>query len=81
MCPPVGDFQEQWINACKSSDPTKTSCNFDYNGLMTEQMALGLVAYRVGKKLKYDGVKGLTDDAAANKLLRREHRLGWPLDA
>ena len=79
LIPPVGDFQEQWINACKG-DPTKTSCNFDYNGLMTEQMALGLVSYRVGKKFKYDGVKGLTDNEAANKLLRREHRLGWPLN-
>ena len=77
LTPPVGDFQEEWINACKGN--LKTSCNFDYNGLMTEQMALGLVAYRVGKKLKYDGVKGLTDDAEANKLLRREHRMGWPL--
>ncbi len=76
----MGDFQEQWINACKG-DPTKTSCNFDYNGLMTEQMALGLVAYRAGKKLKYDGQKGLTNDAAANKLLGRQYRLGWPLDA
>lgn len=80
LTPPVGDFQEQWINACKG-DPTKTSCNFDYNGLMTEQMALGLVAYRAGKKLKYDGEKGLTNDAAANKLLSRPYRLGWPLDA
>ena len=79
LIPPVGDFQEQWISACKG-DPTKTSCNFDYNGLMTEQMALGLVAYRVGKKFKYDGVKGVTDNEAANKLLRREHRLGWALN-
>jgi predicted dehydrogenase len=79
LIPPVGDFQEQWINACKG-DTTKTSCNFDYNGLMTEQMALGLVAYRVGKKFKYDGVKGTTNNAEANKLLRRTHRLGWPLD-
>ncbi|MDO8543329.1 MAG: Gfo/Idh/MocA family oxidoreductase, partial [Opitutaceae bacterium] len=43
MLPEIGGFQEQWINACKG-DPTKTSCNFDYNGLLTEQMALGLVA-------------------------------------
>ncbi len=74
----VGDFQEQWINACKG-DPTKTSCNFDYNGLMTEQMALGLVAYRAGKKLKYDGKTGLTDDAGANQFLGRKYREGWAI--
>jgi predicted dehydrogenase len=78
LIPPVGDFQEEWINACKGS--LKTSCNFDYNGLMTETMALGLVAYRAGKKLKYDGVKGLTDDAEANKLLTRPYRMGWPIN-
>ncbi|MBI5689376.1 MAG: Gfo/Idh/MocA family oxidoreductase [Verrucomicrobia bacterium] len=77
--PPIGDFQEQWINACKG-DPTKTSCNFDYNGLMTEQMALGLVAYRAGKKLKYDGKTGKTDDATANEYLGRKYRAGWTLN-
>ncbi|MDO8545278.1 MAG: hypothetical protein Q7S40_32960, partial [Opitutaceae bacterium] len=64
---------------CKG-DPTKTSCNFDYNGLLTEQMALGLVAYRAGKKVKYDGKTGKTDDAAANEFLARKHRDGWPLN-
>jgi predicted dehydrogenase len=79
LIPPIGDFQEQWVNACKG-DPTKTSCNFDYNGLLTEQMALGLVAYRAGKKLKYDGKTGKTDDAGANQLLSRAHRGGWALN-
>lgn len=79
LIPAIGDFQEQWINACKG-DPTKTSCNFDYNGLLTEQMALGLVAYRAGKKLKYDGAAGKTDDAGANQLLSGAFRSGWTLN-
>jgi predicted dehydrogenase len=79
VIPPIGDFQEEWINACKG-DPTKTSCNFDYNGMMTENMALGLVAYRAGKKLKYDGKTGKTDDAAANAFLGRKYRDGWKLN-
>lgn len=79
LIPAIGDFQEQWINACKG-DPTKTSCNFDYNGLLTEQMALGLVAYRAGKKLKYDGAAGKTDDAGANQLLSGVFRSGWTLN-
>jgi hypothetical protein len=74
--PEIGDFQEEWITACKG-DVTKTCCNFDYNGLMTEQMALGLVAYRAGKKLKYDGKTGRTDDAGANQFLGRKYREGW----
>ena len=78
LIPPLGNFQRQWINACKGG--LKTSCNFDYSGKMTETMLLGLVAYRVGKKIKYDGAKGVTDDAEANKLLTREYRKGWTLN-
>ena len=57
MLPPLGHFQKQWIDACK--DPTrKTACDFEYSGNMIEQMLLGLVAYRVGKKIEYDGATG-----------------------
>jgi len=79
VTPPVGNFQEEFFRACKTD--LKTSCNFDYNGLMTEQMALGLVAYRAGKKLAYDGAAGrITNDDAANKLLSRPYREGWPFN-
>jgi hypothetical protein len=79
LIPPLGDFQKEWINACKGS--LKTSCDFEYAGNMIEQMMLGLVAYRVGRKLAYDGATGrVTDDAAANELLRRTYRKGWTLN-
>jgi hypothetical protein len=78
LIPPLGDFQMQWINACKGN--LKTSCDFDYGGKMIETMLLGLVAYRVGKKIKYDGKAGTTDDAEANKLLARTYRQGWTLN-
>ncbi len=79
VTPPIGNFQDEFFRACKGN--LKTSCNFDYNGQMTEQMALGLVAYRAGKKLDYDGVAGrVTNSAEANALLKREYRAGWPLD-
>ena len=44
-------------------------------------MALGLVAYRAGKKLKYDGKTGRTDDAGANQFLGRKYRDGWLINA
>lgn len=79
VTPPIGDFQQEWFNACKGS--LRTCCNFDYNGTMTEQMALGLVAYRAGKRLDYDGATGrITNDSAANEYLRREYRAGWGLN-
>ena len=78
MIPPLGHFQKEWIDAAKGD--LKTTCNFDYAGKMIEMMMLGLVAYRVGKELKYDGAAGKTDDAKANELLTRKYREGWPLN-
>jgi predicted dehydrogenase len=76
---PMGDFQQEWIDACKGD--LKTSCDLDYGGTMMEQMLLGLVSYRVGKKIEYDGAKGrVTNCDEANALLRREYRPGWVLN-
>ena len=48
--PPIGQFHQQWIDACK--DPSKeTCCNFEYHSHLIEQMVLGLVAYRTGETL------------------------------
>ncbi len=79
VTPPAGHFQEEWVNACKTD--LQTSCNFDYNGIMTEQMALALVAYRAGERLEYDGRTGrITNHEAANQYLKREYRDGWVLN-
>jgi predicted dehydrogenase len=79
VLPPLGDFMGQWIRACKGD--LKTACNFDYSGTMIEQMLLGLVAYRAGQKLDYDGAAGrVTNNADADKLLRRTYREGWTLN-
>jgi len=76
---PLGDFQGEWVQACKGS--LKTSCDFDYGGKMIEMMLLGLVAYRVGKKISYDGAAGKVGDCSeANELLRRTYRSGWTLN-
>jgi len=79
ILPPVGHFQKEWTNACKGN--LKTSCDFDYGGTMIEMMLLGLVAYRVGKKLDYDGATGrVTNSPEANDLLSRKYRAGWTLN-
>jgi predicted dehydrogenase len=79
VLPPLGHFQKQWINACKQGG--KTACDFEYSGNMIEQMLLGLVAYRVGKKLQYDSAEGrVTSCPEANELLRRKYRKGWTIE-
>lgn len=79
VLPPLRDFQREWINACKGN--LKTSCDFDYGGKLIEMMLLGLVAYRTGKKIAYDGAAGkVTDSPEANGLLKRSYRDGWTIN-
>ena len=80
LIPTMRGFVEQWFAACQDPKRNKTSCNFDYSGLMHEQQMLGLAAYRAGTKLQYDGRTGkVTNNEAANKFLRRTYRDGWKL--
>jgi hypothetical protein len=80
LLPDLGHFQKQWIDTCKNPS-LKTACDFEYSGNMIEELVLGLVAYRVGKKIKYDGATGrVTNCPEANELLRRKYRPGWTLD-
>jgi hypothetical protein len=79
VIPDMGHFQKQWVDACKGD--LKTSCDFVYGGTAIEMMLLGMVAYRVGKKLEYDGAKGqVTNSSEANDLLSRQYRPGWTLN-
>ena len=81
-------FQLEWIDACKGKynkvthgTSSKTHCDFDYSGSMIEQMLLGLVAHRAGKKLEYDGASGrVTNSSEANDYLKREYRANWTLN-
>jgi hypothetical protein len=79
VLPKIEHFQKEWFDACKGN--LQTSCNFGYASDMIEQMLLGLVAYRAGKKIEYDGVAGrVTNAPEANAFLSREYRKGWVLN-
>jgi hypothetical protein len=79
VIPDMGHFQKEWVNACKGN--LKTSCDFKYSCDLIETMLLGLVAYRVGKKIDYDGTRGrVTNSDEANELLSRKYRQGWTLN-
>ncbi|QDU37981.1 Inositol 2-dehydrogenase [Maioricimonas rarisocia] len=68
----------EWIQACKTGEPT--TCNFDYSGALTESVLLGTVAYRIGRKLEWDGaeLKATNAPEAAN-VVWQPSRLGWEL--
>lgn len=70
--------QREWINACKGGPPA--SCDFEYNGALTEANHLGNVAYRTGRVIEWDAerleARGVPEAAP---IIRREYRPGWKL--
>jgi predicted dehydrogenase len=77
----LGNFQRDWIDACKGGNPSDTACNFEYSANMIENMCLGLAAFRAGTELEYDGDKGIvTNNVEANQYLTKPYRKGWTLN-
>jgi predicted dehydrogenase len=73
-----GHYKE-FVDACRGGEAAGS--NFvDHGGLLSEVCMLGNVALRAGKKLAWDGPNmKVTNNEAANRLLRREYRQGWTL--
>lgn len=69
---------QEWILACKTGAPT--TCGFDYSGVLTETVLLGNVAFRTGKKLRWNAEElSAVDCPEADALIRRDYREGWSL--
>ena len=68
----------EWVEACKTGKPT--TCHFGYAGPLVESNLVGVLAYRVGKKVEWDPARlKATNCAEANRIIRREYRRGWSL--
>jgi hypothetical protein len=66
-----------WVDACKGA-PIPGMSNFAYAAGLTELVLLGLVAYRSGGKIRWDGAAGRAPDCPeAGAFLQREYRSGW----
>ncbi len=67
---------QQWIDACKTGDPT--GCNFGYAGPLTETVLLGTAAYRAGEKIAWDAADvKISNHPEANQFTHRANRAGW----
>lgn len=81
LLPDIDHFQKQWTAACKNGKPADTACNFKYSADMIETMCLGLVGFRAGEKLLYDGLTGrVTNQDSANAYLTKSYRDGYPMN-
>jgi len=79
LIPKSPGHHKEWITACKTGKPT--TCNFDYSGKFIENNMLALVAYRVGKKLKWDAkAMKATNCPQADQYIKKTYRTGWKLN-
>lgn len=68
----------EWLNACKGGPQTLS--NFEYAGLLTETVLLGVIAVKTGKPLHWDAEKmQITNFPEANEFVRPTYRQGWTL--
>ena len=73
-------MKDEWVKAIREGKPEVAYSNFEIAGMLTEAILLGNVAIRAGKKIEFDAVKvAVTNDKAANKLIKQEYRKGWEL--
>ena len=56
----------------------KPTCDIEIGHLATNMSLLGMLSYKLGRSIEWDGAKEkIIGDEAANKLLRREYREPW----
>jgi len=66
----------EWLQACKGGAPAMAS--FDRASRLTEVVLLGIVALRAGGSIEWDAAgMRVTNNARANRFLRRDPRRGW----
>jgi predicted dehydrogenase len=70
--------QQNFVNAVKSR--TMPESNLEYARRLTLPMHLGIISYRLNRKLNWNSEKEkFIDDKEANHLLHREYRKKWNL--
>lgn len=73
----IGHWNE-WVDAIKTGKTT--TCNFDYSGALTESVLLGVVAFRAGKPIQWDGEKlQVKGSPEAEEFLHKEYRKGFEI--
>ena len=68
LIPPSIGHHKEWVQACKTDK--KTTCNFDYSGMLVENNMLALVSYRLGEVVKRKGKDGKEEEVTIGKKLQ-----------
>jgi predicted dehydrogenase len=75
-----GAHHKDFIEACKNPSRRPAGSNFSYSGPLTEMVLLGVVAFRTGQKIEWDGkAMRATNCPEAEQYVRPPYRKGWSL--
>jgi hypothetical protein len=70
-----GPHYRNFVDAIKANDPKILTCGIEEGHLSSSLAHLANIAYRVGRKLKFDGkAEKFVSDTEADKLLTRQYR-------
>lgn len=77
--PDQQNIKELWADFRKSiEDGTRPVCDILHGHLATNISLLGMISYKLGRSIEWDGEKEIIlNDPEANKLLTREYRGEW----
>jgi predicted dehydrogenase len=76
---PQENHHRDFLEACKNPDRPACS-NFAYSGPLTEMVLLGVVAFRCGKRIEWDGPNmTATNCSEAGEYIHPQYRKGWEL--
>ena len=73
-----GSHEQEWVRAAKKG--IRAGAAFEYSGPLTEICLLGNVAKRLDGRITWDSENlRVTNNSAAETLIRRPYRQGWSL--
>jgi predicted dehydrogenase len=77
--PDQQNIRELWTDLIDSIESKRRAvCDIEIGHLSTNVSLLGMLSYKLGRSVKWNGEKeSFDDDEAANQLLRREYRGAW----
>jgi hypothetical protein len=76
---PGENHHKDFLEACKNPDRPACS-NFSYSGPLTEMVLLGVVAFRCGRRIEWDGPNmRATNCSEAGEYIHPQYRKGWEL--
>jgi hypothetical protein len=76
----LADHTKNFVAAMQANDPSILKCGIETGAVAAINAHMGNVAFKTGKKVYWDAVKGeFKNDPEANALTKAHYQNGWKL--